>query len=113
MKTLVRSTTGLIAAVSLTMTATAFAASLDSSSSVNPVASKIVRFADLDMSKPAGAETLYSRIKAAARTVCRGTAEPFMSECRAEAVEDAVVGVGNPLLTETHRAATREASRGS
>ena len=29
-----------------------------------------VSFADLDLSKPAGAETLYQRIQAAARTVC-------------------------------------------
>ncbi len=68
--------------------------------------SKTVRFADLDMSKVAGVETLYSRIRAAARSVCQGEVREFYAECRAKAVDEAVAGVGNTLLAAIHRAAT-------
>jgi UrcA family protein len=68
--------------------------------------SKTVRFADLDISKVAGVETLYSRIRAAARSVCQGEVREFYAECRAKAVDDAVAGVGNTLLAAVHRAAT-------
>ncbi len=68
--------------------------------------SKTVRFADLDVSKVAGVETLYSRILAAARSVCQGEVREFYAECRAKAVDEAVAGVGNTLLAAVHRAAT-------
>jgi len=69
------------------------------------VVSKTVKFKDLDISKAAGAQALYGRISAAAREVCR--AQPYNSvrNCRARAVDDAVVGVGNPLLSSIHRSA--------
>jgi UrcA family protein len=78
--------------------------------------SRTVRFADLDLSKKAGAETLYQRIRAAARSVCYGQSPQFSAECRATAVSEAVAGVGNSLLAAAHRAATvrgtETASRG-
>jgi UrcA family protein len=69
------------------------------------VVSKTVKFKDLDISKAGGAQALYSRISAAAREVCR--AQPYTSarNCRARAVDDAVVGVGNALLSSIHRSA--------
>jgi UrcA family protein len=68
--------------------------------------SRTVRFADLDMAKVAGVETLYNRIRAAARSVCQGEINEFYAECRAKAVDEAVAGVGNTLLAAVHRAAT-------
>lgn len=68
--------------------------------------SRTVHFADLDLSKRAGAETLYDRIRAAARSVCSGEIQMFYADCRAKAVDEAVAGVGNTLLAAVHRAAT-------
>ena len=69
------------------------------------VVTKTVKFKDLDIAKADGAQALYDRISAAARAVCR--AEPYSSvrDCRAKAVDDAVHGVGNALLSSIHRSA--------
>jgi UrcA family protein len=67
------------------------------------VVSKTVKFKDLDVSKAEGAHALYGRISAAAREVCRAQPYNFVRDCRARAVDDAVLGVGNPLLTSIHR----------
>ena len=83
----------------------AHAAKLDGTTFVRGP-SKIVRFADLDISKIEGVETLYSRIRAAAHTVCQGEVREFYAECRAKAVDEAVAGAGNTLLAAVHRAAT-------
>lgn len=65
---------------------------------------KTVRFGDLDLATAVGAQTLYDRIKVAARDVCRGSASyRSMLECRSVAVENAVRGVSNPLLSSVHR----------
>jgi UrcA family protein len=63
-----------------------------------------VNFADLDLTKTAGAAVLYARIKSAAREVCISTDWlPKMStvtdECRAQAVARAVADVNAPALT--------------
>jgi UrcA family protein len=68
------------------------------------VATKVVRFKDLDLSTGVGAAKLYERIAAAARVVCRDAAYTEVRECRARAVDDAVRAVGNPLLSSVHRA---------
>jgi UrcA family protein len=75
-----------------------------------------VSFADLDLSKPAGAQTLYKRIKAAARRVCGpidhytyvAPAQAFR-ECYAKAIADAVAQVDRPSVTALHREQTRTA----
>lgn len=65
---------------------------------------KTVRFGDLDLSTAPGAQALYDRIRIAARDVCRDSASyRAMHECRAAAVEGAVRGVANPLLSSVHR----------
>jgi UrcA family protein len=65
---------------------------------------KTVRFGDLDLSTGLGAQALYDRIKGAARDVCRGSASyRSMHACRAAAIENAVLGVGSPLLSSVHR----------
>jgi UrcA family protein len=80
------------------------------------VKSQAVSYADLDLSKPAGAQTLYKRIKAAARRVCGpidhytyvAPAQAFR-ECYAKAIADAVAQVDRPSVTALHREQTRTA----
>ncbi len=81
------------------------AASLGAPSRAGDVATKTVRFGDLDLSTAIGAERLYERIAAAARIVCRGAALAAVRECRSRAVDDAVRTVGSPLLSSVHRSA--------
>jgi UrcA family protein len=69
------------------------------------VATKTVKFKDLDISKAEGALALYGRIAAAARTVCRPEPYTHVRSCRARAVDDAVHGVGSTLLMSIHRSA--------
>ena len=83
---------------------------------VFPVAAQTVSFADLDLSKAAGAQTLYKRIKAAARNVC-GPADNYtfvtpskaFRKCYDKAIADAVAQIDRPSLTALHREVTRSA----
>jgi UrcA family protein len=70
-----------------------------------------VNYADLDLSAPAGAKTLYARIRAAAQKVCGP--EPGAGDLRAassfdacyqEAVSKAVNRVGSDQLRALHAA---------
>ena len=68
-----------------------------------------VKFADLDVSTPAGAQALYGRIKRAARTVCEDLdddLEPehirLYHECYDEAVGNAVTQANRPMLTSLY-----------
>jgi len=68
--------------------------------------SETVKYADLDLSKPAGVKTLYARIEGAARTVCAPKPSPSdmagtkdYNTCLSHAVDTAVAQVGNPDLT--------------
>jgi UrcA family protein len=72
-----------------------------------PANSVRVSFADLDISHPAGAETLLTRIERAAVTVC-GEEEPGLPllardfayrQCREDAVSQAVSRMNAPMLT--------------
>ena len=66
-----------------------------------------VNYKELDLSKSAGAEALYRRIKRAASTVCAEsfrTMGPLRSaghekECIEKAIDNAVSDVNEPLLT--------------
>jgi UrcA family protein len=69
---------------------------------VGDIATKVVRFKDLDLSTAEGAKALYERITMAARTVCRDAGYDAR-DCRARAVDDAVRAVGRPLLSSVHR----------
>jgi UrcA family protein len=73
------------------------------------VPSVTIRYTDLDLSKPAGAETLYRRIQAAARTVC-GVYKAkdlqqiaFARDCYTATVASAVMTINRPLVTALHR----------
>jgi UrcA family protein len=67
--------------------------------------SKTVRYSDLDISKPAGAKALYTRIRAAARDVCAlyTTGDPILraaaQACVDTAIDNAVRKVDAPALT--------------
>jgi UrcA family protein len=68
-----------------------------------------VHFGDLDLTKPAGVDTLYRRIQQAARMVCRDSASPYeigrarvFRKCYDTAIDTAVSDVSAPLLTARH-----------
>jgi UrcA family protein len=69
------------------------------------LASKTVRFADLNLETPDGAKVLYHRIRAAAREVCEQSVsrDPIMTEavhgCIDKAIDNAVKKVNAPYLT--------------
>jgi UrcA family protein len=67
------------------------------------LATKIVRFKDLDIATASGAHQLYGRIVAAAHVVCREQSYTLTVDCRTRAVDEAVHGVGSPLLISIHR----------
>jgi UrcA family protein len=75
------------------------------SAQAQEVQSKVVRFADLDLTKPAGAKALYGRIRAAAHEVCDQSAgsdpilRPAVHACIDKAIDDAVRKVNAPALT--------------
>jgi len=98
MKTATRSALTLSACLLIGLSAPALGAPHDSE-----VATKTVRFNDLDLSTADGAQTLYNRIAAAAREVCRGETYQFARKCRMRALEEAVSGVGSSLLSSIHR----------
>jgi UrcA family protein len=70
--------------------------------------SQRVSYADLDISKPAGAQVLYSRIRAAARHVCALQGfDPLLAlqsvnRCVDLAVDKAVKDVDSPALSALH-----------
>lgn len=68
-----------------------------------------VRIADLDLSRAADAQTLYERIRYAARTICTDDELSFdvkrvlhWQQCVHSAVDDAVERANAPLLTAIH-----------
>ncbi len=69
------------------------------------VHSKTVRYADLDLTKPAGAKVLYGRIRVAAREVCGFGDWPLpvnYQGCVDGAIDNAVTKVNSPALTTLH-----------
>jgi UrcA family protein len=73
-------------------------------------AQRVVNFADLDVTRDAGAAVLYTRIVAAARWVCDppiplyGELRAHAARCFEHAVDQAVTDVGVPALTTYHLA---------
>jgi UrcA family protein len=82
--------------------------------------SEHVRYADLDLNRPAGIETLYRRLSQAARNVCESynlSRAPEMQwqrrRCVALAMANAVKDVGNPALTARFLGTSRARVAGS
>jgi UrcA family protein len=73
--------------------------------------SVVVRFGDLNLSNPAGAEALYRRIRRAAKVVCGASGSPTplagparaSVQCRQRALDEAVRSVNNRILTAMHQ----------
>ena len=69
-----------------------------------------VAYPDLDLSQPAAASTLFSRIQRAAYSVCEVNTVPnpqaliLQHRCMAKAVDEAVHRVDNPNLTAVYLA---------
>lgn len=67
-----------------------------------------VTYADLDLAKPQGVDTLYARLRGAAKAACgdydaRNLREKaLVRECREEALANAVSGIGHAALTAKH-----------
>ena len=65
-----------------------------------------VRYAELDLSKPAGAKVLYRRLENAATRVCGGRTTVYAPrayrKCYHTALSDAIIQVNSPLLSEMH-----------
>ena len=72
------------------------------------VRSETVKFADLNVSTPAGAEALYRRIHAAARRVCEQPAGELAGagRCITKAESEAIEKVNLPLLTAYYQQKT-------
>jgi UrcA family protein len=104
MTTATRSPRGLIAAAALTALISSFAAVCNASESTD-VPTAIVKFADLDVSTPQGAATLYNRIRVASEGVCspldqRDLAATFRwKACVKQAIAGAVAKVDRPALS--------------
>lgn len=82
------------------------------------VAKRTVKFADLDLTHAAGAQTLYSRIQIAARQVCASTFAGWEWEsvksarpCMDKAINRAVADVNAPTLTSYHMTQARPTIR--
>lgn len=86
----------------------AFAATVSHAQSTVNTARITVRYAELDVTKPAGAQALYRMIQQAAFDVCDGYVGRFSqmqtlkSACYKDAVANAVAAVGSPQLTALH-----------
>jgi len=103
-----------VAAVALT-----FGASVAlSDPGVHTPASQIVRFAELDLSKPADVARLYWRIKLAARSVCHTEMSPAAGErtahdndCYEATLDNAIARVDRLALTALHHDKTTKTLR--
>jgi UrcA family protein len=83
------------------------------------VRSVTVSFADLDLSKAAGAQALYKRIKFAARRVCGSqggytylASQSAWRKCYDTAVANAVADVDRPSLTALYKQESNRAASG-
>ncbi len=71
-----------------------------------------VKYADLNVSSPAGAAVLYQRIRVAANQVCGTPDQRDLSRlqqaktCTDKAIANAVTAVGNDVLTDLYQAKT-------
>ena len=67
-----------------------------------------VHFGDLDLKTRQDADELYSRLDLAAMRVCEDATEPYVrltrtyTECRHEALSDAVREINSPLVTQAY-----------
>jgi UrcA family protein len=100
--------------LSLALATTAFAAPMLASG--GEAVSVSVRTGDLDLSSEAGVQTLYSRIRGAARRACKGVESRSASTqvehamCMRTAMDSGVMAANNEALTALHLATDSGAS---
>jgi UrcA family protein len=75
-------------------------------------AHRVVRFADLDLTRPADVAALYRRIRVAARDVCDSLGERDLTllaasrVCVRDAIDHAVSDINSPTLSRYHQTKT-------
>lgn len=97
-----------------TMTTVALTLGFQSAFAAPPqdVPSMVVHFADLDLSRTAGAGVLYQRLRGAAETVCAQLVDRDLAiqlshaRCVRAAIRNAVEKVNQPMLTAYYNART-------
>jgi UrcA family protein len=74
--------------------------------------SEVVKYNDLNITSPAGAKALYTRLKVATWRVCRDTVDTSgtsglleRSNCMTQLLDTAVKDVNKPLVTALHTGA--------
>jgi UrcA family protein len=98
------------AILSLFGAATLFSLQAGAGAATEPLPTRKVTYADLDISKPAGAKVLYSRIVAAANEVCSFNGSRELTDWTAEqacikkSIDEAVKDVNSTALSELHTA---------
>jgi UrcA family protein len=76
-------------------------------------AHRVVRFADLNLTRPADVAALYQRIRVAAREVCQPLSERDLTllaasrPCIKDAIDHAVGDINSPTLSRYHQAKTQ------
>jgi UrcA family protein len=79
---------------------------------------RVVHFADLDLSRIEGVTVLYARLRLAAQVVCRPLDSSILlvdrehRACMDKAIADAVAGVNRPLLSRYHQLRTKRDNAG-
>ena len=109
---------GLIATVMASALAAGFA-TICAAAETTDVPQVVVKFGDLDLSAPQGANKLYSRLAAAAQEVCKSSAvdsrnlgaRARVNACLHKAIADAVTKVGQPELFAIYDAKSRTQPR--
>ena len=109
MTTSTRSTRGMIVAAILTSLISSFSAVCNAADPTD-VRTTIVKYADLDVSTPQGAASLYNRIRFASETVCSPSGQGDLAamtrsqKCVKEAIAGAVAKVNQPALSAVYAA---------
>jgi UrcA family protein len=79
-----------------------------------PLRTETVKFSDLNVDSPAGAQALYGRIHAAAKRVCSETdpiMQPAAIACTDKAEAEAIVKLNRPQLSALYRTKTKNGDR--
>jgi UrcA family protein len=96
----------LVTALAFALTLCTLQANCLAAATGDAVPVRAVRYADLDLSRPADVALLYRRIQSAAALVCDSTGSRELArlvrsrKCMTSAVERAVADVHAPLLTQ-------------
>ena len=104
-----RSSRGMIVAAILTSLISSFSAVCNAADPTD-VRTTIVKYADLDVSTPQGAASLYNRIRFASETVCSPSGQGDLAamtrsqKCVKEAIAGAVAKVNQPALSAVYAA---------